>query len=1306
MNLSASRRTWEEASSPAAVRLARKYEQAWHGANGSGQEPGWLHEFLRQAGTELDGPGARLAIFRADIGLRWEAGDRVAAEWYVDHFPNLDDDTLVALIYEEFCLREEFQGRPDPAEYYARFPRVASALMRVIGIHELVGSATTASAFGLAADSQNGDALQAPFPEAGQTIAGFYLVEELGRGSFARVFLAKERQLADRLVALKVTRRGSREPQTLARLQHTHIVPVHSYRIDAATGHHLLCMPYFGRMTLARLLADPGVQEAESGTGLVLALDRLEPTENGASQASAGRAALGHRSYPRAIAWWGARLAEALDHAHERGVLHRDIKPSNVLVTAGGMPMLLDFNLACDPVLDDDKSGPAMLGGTLDYMSPEHLETLAGASSGKVDERADLYSLGIVLYEALVGRRPFRTPRKGISVLDVLVQAADDRSGAIPRLRKQQPEIPPALEAVVRHCLAPDPRDRYQSATELAVDLQAVADDRPLVHAGEPLLSKCADWLRRRRRPIALAAAVLFTIALAAAASLGETFSEMHRATQAEEEFKKGSEAEDAGDYAMAKVHYDNVDQLFKTHPKFDIARLFTGGSQVRSDFRRFWTIMIGREHMTDVAELRGLALNKSALAARRAEVAQDAQNVIEAGEELRFRFLIPQENDLVDASKELERVLDPFYVLKRPDWTDTDNVSVSLLPEPKQAELATEVNELLFLLVVAIDEQIAHARSEQSKTSSAIIARAIDYCERARVWARPPEPWMALKARLEERAAALERASPENKAESLPLRLLAEPSDPGPERSALASFQWGLLNYRDKNHLRAAEWLKRATYLKPGSYWYHFFLAYNEEKSGRADLALNDYSVALALRPDIPRIRFNRALLYRSRGLLDRAMVDLETAIDGLRDRKEGAQARLELGFIHQQLGDFARARAEYERLIQDGTSPDITSAARLNRAYIDAESGAVQEALEEYDRLVDEDPADASARFSRALLELRLGRARASETDLTKLLTPKDGREAEKRDEFLAARALARLELGRMDEAAEDASLAQKLAPSPAHERLRQRALLAAGRYDLLQMDSPDEIGLLPLGGRQLERTLQAAAAALDRIPVPSQEDRFRAFLTRAVILAALGKRTEALAVADRAAKASPYSPRVHLIRARILLFFHDVDRALADIERGLALQLDEPGLLHERGRAHMARSQAATAVDDFQEAITAGARGRVYIDLAHALNATGHPERALSQWENALRHDSESTEAFLGRARSHLQLRQWNLALVDLEHAAAWSHSDPALELRILWFYGACLAERPGRLPRWLMLATRTARDLGHAIVPPRS
>ena len=301
MSPASSGRTWEEASSPTAVSLTRRFEAAWRAANGRRPDP---DHFLPPEPHAH--PAARLALLRADMNLRWQDGDRVGVESYLARYPDLGDEALVALIYEEFCLREDADEAPDPAEFEARFPAVAPGLRRVLDIHGLVGSGQAS----LSIPSPQTPAV--PFPEAGQTIAGFRLVEELGRGAFARVFLAEERQLADRPVALKVARAGSREPQTLARLQHTHIVPVHSYRTDPATGLHLLCMPYFGRVTLAQVLADPKVRVARTGAELVEALDRLGPSEGPRLARSAGRSALAGRTFAQAIAWWGARMAEAL----------------------------------------------------------------------------------------------------------------------------------------------------------------------------------------------------------------------------------------------------------------------------------------------------------------------------------------------------------------------------------------------------------------------------------------------------------------------------------------------------------------------------------------------------------------------------------------------------------------------------------------------------------------------------------------------------------------------------------------------------------------------------------------------------------------------------------------------------------------------------------------------------------------------------------------------------------------------------------------------------------------------------------
>src|SRR5262249_8683608 len=107
---------------------------------------------------------------------------------------------------------------------------------------------------------------------------------------------------------------------------------------------------------------------------------------------------LARYSYPEAVLWIGARLADALAHAHDRGILHRDIKPANVLLTDDGQPMLLDFNLAADAA----RAGPRV-GGTPAYMAPEQLRQVCGEAAG-VDARSDLFSLGVVLFEMLTGR--------------------------------------------------------------------------------------------------------------------------------------------------------------------------------------------------------------------------------------------------------------------------------------------------------------------------------------------------------------------------------------------------------------------------------------------------------------------------------------------------------------------------------------------------------------------------------------------------------------------------------------------------------------------------------------------------------------------------------------------------------------------------------------------------------------------------------------------------------------------------------------------------------------------------------------
>jgi tetratricopeptide (TPR) repeat protein len=209
-----------------------------------------------------------------------------------------------------------------------------------------------------------------------------------------------------------------------------------------------------------------------------------------------------------------------LQHAHDRGVLHRDVKPSNVLIDRDGQPLLLDFNLAHD---QNNAQARATVGGTVAYMAPEHLRALAArdpALARQVDRRADIYSLGMVLFEVLAGESPF-DQSASYTPLPALIEAmALERGRTVPSLRKKRPDVPWGLESIARKCLAPDPARRYQRAADLAEDLDRFLNDLPVRHAPElSQRERAAKWLRRHPRvassgSVGTAAAVLLLCTL------------------------------------------------------------------------------------------------------------------------------------------------------------------------------------------------------------------------------------------------------------------------------------------------------------------------------------------------------------------------------------------------------------------------------------------------------------------------------------------------------------------------------------------------------------------------------------------------------------------------------------------------------------------------------------------------------------------------------------------------------------------------------------------------------------------------
>ena len=409
----------------------------------------------------------------------------------------------VELLYQDYCLAEAEGLKPDASEYASRFPEHRDRLERLLRLH----SAFDSTVLGDWSESAEREANLVGFPRAGDEVGPYLLTRELGRGGLARVFLASQTDLEDRRVVVKIAARATAEVRLLAKASHPHIVEVLSHAMTADGAFHLICMPFLGGATLATVLGERRATtkrpKPKTGRALLADLDRVaDPEFPRAELTRPAREILLKLSHPRAVAWIVARLAEALEHAHRQGIAHGDIKPSNILLAADGQPMLFDFNLAVDWSAQAE-TGEA--GGTLAYMAPERLRAIAAPERGsKISSddrhRADIYSLGLILLEALTDRAPVlpKERQKGTRAFAATLAAARSRGDGLSRLPSSA--VPPSLRPILSCCLAGNPAERYDRASKLAEDLDRWRVDRAPKHAREPLWRfGPARWIRRQR---------------------------------------------------------------------------------------------------------------------------------------------------------------------------------------------------------------------------------------------------------------------------------------------------------------------------------------------------------------------------------------------------------------------------------------------------------------------------------------------------------------------------------------------------------------------------------------------------------------------------------------------------------------------------------------------------------------------------------------------------------------------------------------------------------------------------------------
>ena len=288
-------------------------------------------------------------------------------------------------------------------------------------------------------------------------IGHFELVEQLGSGGCGTVWKANDLELK-RTVAIKIPRKRSigsdgeeqflREARAVAQLNHAGIVTIHEVGRD--DDRLYIVSDYVKGVDLSEWLTAKKMSAQEAAT-LCIA------------------------------------VADALHHAHEKGIVHRDLKPANIMLDVDNTPLVMDFGLAKRDIGEVTMTMDGRILGTPAYMPPEQ----ARGEGHQVDRRADIYSLGVILYELTTGERPFRGAAK------MLMQQVVNDEPTAPR--KLVGSIERDLETIILKCLQKDPASRYTTANNLAVDLQAWLSHEPIKARPVGIFGRIRRWRKRNK---------------------------------------------------------------------------------------------------------------------------------------------------------------------------------------------------------------------------------------------------------------------------------------------------------------------------------------------------------------------------------------------------------------------------------------------------------------------------------------------------------------------------------------------------------------------------------------------------------------------------------------------------------------------------------------------------------------------------------------------------------------------------------------------------------------------------------------
>ncbi|MCC7423439.1 MAG: serine/threonine protein kinase [Planctomycetaceae bacterium] len=456
---------------------------------------------------------------------------------------DLPEDPRILEVLQDYLAAIE-QGRvPDREEYISRYPEISAAVALCLGGLDIVRTNIPARQPSPSAGGPPADAPRSP-RNLHEPLGDFQIIRELARGGMGIVYEAVQMSLGRR-VALKVLpfaatfdarqlQRFKNEAQAAALLHHTHIVPV--YAVGCERGVHFYAMQLIEGHSLAavvRQLRSQAGLAGESNSAASPSSDILggdesvadHPKRSGhaggpspiATKVAPGAAmqstadvtasltsgcSLRSPQYFRRVARLIVQAAEALDHAHQLGVIHRDVKPANLLVNSAGNLWVTDFGLA-QLQADNGLTRSGDILGTFRYMSPEQ----TAGQRAALDARTDIYSLGATFYELLTLEPAF----EGETRQELLYQIVHKE----PRLPRQvNPAIPVELETIVLKAMSKNRVERYATAAEFAADVQRFLDNQPIQARRPSLMDRLRKWSRRHPSIVVAAGIVLVVITL------------------------------------------------------------------------------------------------------------------------------------------------------------------------------------------------------------------------------------------------------------------------------------------------------------------------------------------------------------------------------------------------------------------------------------------------------------------------------------------------------------------------------------------------------------------------------------------------------------------------------------------------------------------------------------------------------------------------------------------------------------------------------------------------------------------------